>query len=176
MNQEKTIVELGSRIYTFYHKPFDSEVDMDSLTMIQYDNIVAEIITIPTLMNKVGILKAEAENAVSETKLALRVLEAERSEYYRKKLTTTDGTKQKAPTVGQVEDAVVMDEQVTSSKMNLFKVQKQAEIIDSLYWAVKSKEMKLNKISEGITPADFEKDIIEGSINGVIIKSLEKKF
>ena len=170
------LIELGERIYKFKHKPFDSEVDMDELTMIHYDNLLAEILTIPTLMNRVGILKAEADNAVREVKLGHRILEAKKGDHYRKVLTSRDGDKVKYPTVSQVEDAVSCDEEVQSSLRNLYKYTMQLEVIDSLYWAVKSKEMKLNRISEGITPQDFEKEILEGTINGVLIKSMKKKF
>jgi hypothetical protein len=176
MEKERSIVELGDKVYAFFHEPFNSEVDMDDLTMIHYHNIVGEIITIPTLMNRVGILKADADNAFRETKLAHKILEAERSEYYRKKLTTEVNSKVKLPTITQVEDAVIQDEQVMESQLGLFKMQKQAEQIDSLYWAVKSKEMKLNQLSQNLTPSDFESEIIEESINGVLIKLQEKKF
>ena len=76
MSVEKSVVEINNKIITFFHQPFDAEVDMDQLTMIHYYNLVGEIITIPTLMNRVGVLKAEADNAVRETKLAHKILEA----------------------------------------------------------------------------------------------------
>lgn len=173
---EKTILEVGERQYILSHQPFNAEIDMDDLTMIHYDNLIGEIITIPTLMNRVGQLKAEVDNAVRENNLQHRVLEAKKGEFYRNKLITNSGEKIKFPTVSQVEDAVVMDEEVISSKIQCYKVTKQSEVVDSLYWAVKSKEMKLNKISEGITPSDFEKELLEGHINGILIKKKEKSF
>lgn len=176
MNNEISIVELGNKIYSFKHEAFEAEVDMDALTMIHYHNIVGEIVTIANLLNKVGNLKAEAENAVREVKMAHRILEAEKGEYYRKRLTVDNNGKAKAPTQKAVEDAVVMNQEVRESELNLYRVMKQAEVVDSLYWAVKSKEMKLNNISNNIAPSDFEKDILEGSINGVMIKSQVKKF
>jgi len=176
MSVEKSVVEINNKIITFFHQPFDAEVDMDQLTMIHYYNLVGEIITIPTLMNRVGVLKAEADNAVRETKLAHKILEAEKAEYYRKKLTTDDGTKIKTPTVSQIEEAVVKDESVNKSQLNVFRIQKQAEVIDSLYWSIKAKEMKLNQISQNLSPSDFEKDILEESINGILIKVRPKTF
>jgi len=174
--KEKTVVEIGESVYVFYHTPFEAQVDMDDLTAIHYDNLLGDIITIPTLMNRVGILKADADNEVRTLKLYLNILEAKKSDYHRKKLTTDDGTKIKYPTVSQVENGVTQDQEVIDSKMKYYDACKQADIIDSLYWSVKSKEMKLNKVSEGITPTDFEKEILEGTVNGVLIKKMQKSF
>ena len=176
MQRETTIIELGKKVYTFVHTPFDAEVDRDDLTFIHYDNLMGEIITVPTLMNRVGILKAEADNALNQTKLAHRILEATKSEHYRKALIVKSQEKTKHPTVGAVEDAVILDEEVSSSKRNYYKVMKEAEIMDSLYWAVKAKQQKLNHISQSITPADFEKEVLEGTINGILIQSRNKAF
>jgi len=175
-NKEVSIVELNGKVLSFYHEPFNASVDMDSLTMIHYYNIVGEIITIANLMNRVGNLKAEADNAVREVKMNHRILEAKKSEHYRVSLTVDNNGKAKSPTVGAVDDAVVQNKEVRESQLNLFKVMKQAEVIDSLYWACKSKEMKLNQLSQNMSPSDFEKDILEESINGVLIKQQQKRF
>jgi hypothetical protein len=176
MIENVNVVELGNKIYSFHHIPFDAKVDMDSLTMIHYHNIVGEIITIATLMNRVGNLKADADNAVREVKMDHRILEAQKSEYYRKRLTAEVNGKAKAPTQKAVDDAVCVNQDVRDSELNLYRVMKQADIVDSLYWSVKSKEMKLNQISNNIAPSDFEKDILEESINGVMIKEMTKRF
>jgi len=174
--KDKSIVELNGKVYAFFHEPFNASVDMDNLTMIHYYNIVGEIITIANLMNRVGNIKAEADNEVRVVKMTHRILEAKKSEYYRKTLTVDSGGKSKAPTVSAIEDAVVQNQEVRESQLNLFRVMKQAEVMDSLYWACKSKEMKLNQLSQNMAPSDFEKDILEESINGVIIKQQQKKF
>src|SRR5690554_110459 len=174
MERDVHVIEYGDRIVSLYGKSFSTEVDMDELTTIHYDNLIGEILTISTLMNRVGILKANAENALNETKLGHKILEAKKSEELRRKLTKAgDG---KSPTVSQLENAVTLDEVVQESKMNYYTVVKQAAVVDSLYWAVKSKEMKLNHITQGITPEDFEKEILEGEINSVMIKISQKKF
>jgi len=176
MEREVNILEFGDKIYKFSHTPFDAEVDMDDLTWIHYDNLIGEIITIPTLMNRVGILQAEAQNAVSTVKLEHSILEAKKSEFYRVDLTTSDGTKFKYPTVSQLENAVSLDEKVSASKRNYFHVVKQANIVDSLYWAIKAKQQKIQHLSQSITPKEFEEGITEGTINGILIKKIEKKF
>jgi len=43
------------------------------------------------------------------------------------------------------------------------------EQIEALYDAAKSKSFKLNNLSRSITPEGFEKQLVEGRINGVLI-------
>jgi len=176
MEKQTHFIEVGKNIYHLKSTPFDPEIDMDDLTRIHYDNLVGEVLTIATLMNKVGLLKADVDNEYREQALKVKILEAERSEYYREGLSTNDGKKTKKPTIAEVDNAVITDPEVQSHKRQLFKSQKQSEQIDSLYWAVKSKEMKLNKFADNLTPDDFQGEILEGSINSVMIKRSEKKF
>lgn len=176
MSKQTHIIEVGKSIYHLKSTPFDPEFDLDELTKIHYDNLVGEILTIATLMNKVGILKADVDNEFREQALKVKILEAERSEYYRDGLSTNDGTKLKKPTIAEVENAVITDPEVQNQNRLLLKKQKYSEQIDALYWSVKSKEMKLNNFAGKITPEDFEDELLEGVINTVMIKKTKKNF
>jgi hypothetical protein len=76
----------------------------------------------------------------------------------------------------EIEEEVLMDEGVQLRHKKLLRLKKEAEYMDALYWAVKSKEMKLNRISDnmGFAPEDFEKSLVEGKYNGILIKAREK--
>lgn len=176
MAQEKVILERGDKIISLYYTPFDAEVDMDDLTAIQYWNLQGEILTIATLMNRVGVLQADANKAVREAKLAHRMLEAKKGEHFRRALITEVNNKTKLPTVAQIEDAVATDAEVHASELRYINLQRQQEVMDSLYWAVKSKEMKLGQMGANLTPDDLQKDLLESAVNGVMIKVSEKKF
>lgn len=174
--QEAEIIELRGRIVHLKWTPFDSEVDMDALTIINYSNLVGEVITIATLMNKVGTMKADAVNALSNAKLDLKILEARKANGYRISLITDVNGKTKLPTKDQVEDAVTLDEEVITRRRGYYDKMRQEEIIDSLYWSVKAKEKKLDNITMSIVPEDFENKLIAGSINSVMIKISRKAF
>ena len=58
--------------------------------------------------------------------------------------------------------------------MEVIRLQKQRDIINSLYWAVKSKDDKLNRLTDKIRPEEFEKEIVESEINGIIIRIQNK--
>ena len=131
---------------------------------------MAEILTFPVLMNRIGNLKSEIEEIFAETKLETEIKIAQLEEYYRKKLIGGDSQKQKSPTIAEVDTAVKIDPVYSNLKKRLIRVQREVATIDSLYWAAKSKDDKLNRLSDKIRPSEFEGEIVEDTINGVLIK------
>ena len=55
---------------------FSGRIDIDQLTSIDYGNLYGEAVTVSALLNKVGLLRAEAEQALAEKKLERDVCEA----------------------------------------------------------------------------------------------------
>ena len=53
-------------------------------------------------------------------------------------------------------------------KTNIF------DYINSIFWAVKDKSEKLNKLSLSIHPNDLPDSIIEGKVNDIMIKGTKK--
>ncbi len=49
--------------------------------------------------------------------------------------------------------------------MNLIEIESKRDKLDTLFWAVQSKDKKLNNLLPKIVPQDFEKELIEGKIN-----------
>lgn len=175
--KDSTIIPFKNKSVKLIFEQFEDVCDVDQLTQIDYNNLYAEIITIPALMNRVGMWKAEAENNYSVNKLDREIYKAQRAEHYRKELArTTYNSKNnkivKYPTKDQVDNGVVMDQGVQLREKKVLRLKKEAEYIDALYWAIKSKEMKLNRISEnmGFAPEDFEKELVEGKFNSITIK------
>lgn len=177
--KEKITIELKDRIVVLSLTPFDSDVDMDSFTQIQHHNIYAEIITISVALNRLGNMLSEVDELLSEAKLDFDIFYAKMIEKKRKELTFTiegpkGGTKIDKPTKDEVENAVVVTQDYKVKKLHLFKLQKNRDMINAWYWAMQSKSEKLNKLSEKLQPAEFEKDILEGKINGVMLKKVAK--
>jgi hypothetical protein len=86
------------------------------------------------------------------------------------------GHKLKYPTKDEVDDALIRDKRYKVKRDNLNRVLKEADIIDSLYWSAKSKDKKLDTMSAKLKPEDFEKEILEGTINSVLIRSHKNNF
>ncbi len=181
MAQETVKINFKDKIIELVFEEFESVIDVDLLTQIDYSNIYAEFVTIPALMNKVGIWKAESENDHADAKLARDIYCADRAENLRRELKTetTDykgNPKVKYPSQSEVENAVLLDTVVQNHYKKCIRLKKEADYMDSLYWAVKSKEMKLNKLIEGmkIHPEDFQSHLIEERWNGILIKAHKK--
>ena len=177
--KEKFTIELKDRIVILELLPFDTDVDMDEFTTIHYHNIMGEILTCSTAMNRIGNLLANYDEILAETKLDFDIFEAQMKEEKRKSLEFEDvdskGVKKyKKPSQDEVEVAVIRDPRYKVKKKNLIEKQKNRDIINSFYWAVKSKDEKLNRITEKLRPEDFAGEILEEKINGVLLKVRNK--
>lgn len=143
----------------------DLEIDTEEILSIDYANIVGELLTFPVMFNRVGILKAEIEYQFSAKKMETDIAISHLTQNTRAMLLAQGKMTEK-----QLEAAVETDIQYREIKMSLFEVKKQSDIIDSLYWSAKSKDKKLEVLSAKIKPEDYEKEIMEGSVNGIMIK------
>ena len=161
---------------------FDTDISADELTNIQYHNIIGEILTFPVIMNRVGNLKADMEQVVAEAKLDFQIFEAQEQEKQRKKLTFTTEpdskgkTKVEKPTKDEVENAVLISAEYKVRKKKLFEIQRNLGYVESLYWAARDKSIKLDTLSAKMKPEEFEKEILEGTINGVMILVRKKSI
>jgi len=178
--EELIKIPLGEKIISLKISNFDTDIDTDNITKIDFCNILGEILTFPVIMNRIGNLQAEVDSLVSEAKMELEIKSAELGEYYRKSLTkyTTvtgkDEKKVSLPTIAEVENSILLDPAYQNARKRYIRLQKEKQYIDSLYWSSKSKDDKLNKLSEKLRPEEFEKDILDGTINGIMIKMHEK--
>ena len=146
---------------------------------IDYHNIVGEMLTFPVVINRVGVLRAELQNVLSKKKFEVDIYRAKLSEMFRKGALTaetdTAGNKKiKNPTVAYIENKVLIDDGYQKKYKELINAQRNFDFLDSLYWSCNAKNSKIDKISSKLKPEDFEKDILEGEINHVIIKKHNK--
>lgn len=151
---------------------FDTDIDVDELTKIDYSNLFGEMVTSATLVNRVGILRAEFQNRLSEEKVNLDIYEANLRKTFRSNK-TIDGKK---ATVQEADDAILSDPIWQGRKKKLINIERDFNYIDALYWAVQSKDKKLSAITKQVTPTEFEQGIIEGVVNGIMVKKKKKGF
>ncbi len=156
------------------------EFDTEDILRIDYSNIIGELLTFPVIVNRVGILRADAENRVRSKKLEVDIYRADLSERFRKELSSikvdNSGTRKVVRPVNDAVNNTVEKDEGMRLKMNeLMRAERDFAYIDSFYWGVKSKDSKLKAIS-GHVPMDFESDIVCAAINGVNVKKSEKPF
>lgn len=169
---EKRIIQIDGNTYKLIFDNFDDDVDIDSLLKIDYSNLIGELVTFPVILNRFGILLAEAESQVAETKLNMDVYEAKTKERLRIELAEQNNGK--APTVEALNNAVVSNKAYQAMKRKYIEVVKTRDYINSIFWAVKDKSEKLNKLSLSIQPGDLSDSVIEGRVNNVLVKKTKK--
>ena len=168
---DKKIVKIGDKTYTLLIKAFDDEVEVDDLLQIDYSNLIGELVTFPVIVNRIGIMLAEAESAVSEKKLNLEVFEAKMKERLRTQLAETNG---KAPTVEALNNAVLQEPSYQSMRKGLINAQKTRDYLNSVFWSAKDKSNKLDRLSLTIQAGDIPEEVLEGRVNSVILRRSKK--
>lgn len=187
MSQEKVFVHIGKKVITLIFEDFDEQINVDDLTRIHYENLYGEAVTISALLNRIGLLKADVEEALELGKISLNVYEATCRKNFRREAAENAGKCKIKDIITEkddwiklteksIEDFVLLDRGWQIKKKNVAKRKKDLEYVDSLYWAIQSKDKKLNNLLPKSVPEDFAKEIIEGSINGIMLKITDKKY
>lgn len=160
------LVHLGGKPVTLHMRDFDDNVDTDILTSVDHSNLYGEAVTVSALLNHVGILKAQMESEVAEKKLDLDVYEAQFKQSARKSAVSS-GEK---VTENSLDEKVSCDQGIILKKKNLINAQLNLGIVDSLFWSVKSKDQKLNNLIKGVTPEELYNELIDCTINNIVVK------
>lgn len=155
----------------------DEEVDIDRFLTIDVSNLAAEIITAPAVLNKFGLLLADANETLSEKKLTLEILEAKVKEEIRngnnQKEEEDDeedpkGKKKLIPvkklTVDEVNSMLIQNKAYQIATRNFIKAQKEVEYISSVYWSLKDKSGKLDKMSMSLTTGDVLEQLVNSKL------------
>lgn len=159
---------------------FEDTVDIDKLTSIEYSNLYGEAVTVSALLNKVGLLRAEAEKKVAECKLEKEVYEAQTKKEWRREANRNGGKFTLALEDGEVEEiklsekaldeALLLDEDYQNLCIAYIDAQKNFSVLDALQWAVQDKSKKLNNLLKPVTPTEFLGELVEGKVNSFFIK------
>ena len=166
-------IPIGDKIIVLKQEEFDTDIDMDEITQIQYDNLYGEIVTVSALMNRIGILKAEVDNEYENYKLDCSIFE---SDLKRKFVSGKLVSGEKKPTEGQIEDYLNTHNDVIAKRKRLLSYKRNSDYVNSLYWAIQSKDRKLSVLMKGVVPEEFANAIIEGVVNTFMIKKFKQLY
>ncbi len=169
---QKKVIQVGEATYKLLFDDFDEDMDIDSLLKIDYSNIIGELVTFPVIVNRFGILLAEAESKVAEAKLNLEVFEAKTKERLRNELAEANGGKN--PTVEALNNALLMNKAYQSLRRQFIEIQKTRDYVNSIFWSAKDKTSKIEKLSLTVQNGDIPDSVIEGRVNNVLIKKTKK--
>lgn len=185
MDMGRVIVPFEDKTVVLTFGDFNDEVDIDKLTSIDYSNLYGEIVTVSALLNRIGILKSEAEANLSLKKLECDIYTANLSKGFRREANVNAGKftvrdDKSVFSIKLTEDslnmALAMDIVVQNKRKAIIEAQRSLSFIDSLYWGVQSKDKKLSVLMKGITPEEFFNELLEGEINSILIKKPRDKW
>lgn len=153
---------------------FEGTVDIDKLTSIDYSNLYGEAVTVSALLNKVGLLRAEAERAVSEKKLEKEVYEADMKKGWRREANRNGGKftiedEEIKLSEKALDEALLLDEDYQKLCLEYIEAQKNFSVLDALQWSVQDKSKKLNNLLKPVTPQEFLSELVEGKVNSFLI-------
>lgn len=173
MEENLIKIPVGNKIIVLKYFDFDTDVDLDAVTKIDYSNLYGEIVTISSLLNRIGILKADVENIYNDFKLELEIFESQkRKQIVRENLAIGN----KKPSEASLADELTVDKEVIAMRKRLNELQRDLNYIEAVYWAIQSKDKKLSVLMKGVTPEEFAEGIVEGVVNTFYVKKFDQKL
>lgn len=171
------LIEIGTKNIVLNSPDRDESIDLDSITTIDYSNLYGEAVTISALLNKVGSWKAEYDKKVKEAKLCCDIYVSKFKKDIRRqaasnggRITTEDGDVKL--TEKGLDDLILLDSEYQNMQLELIELESKRDKLDVLWWAIKSKDQKLNNLLPKIVPTDFVNEIVEGKVNSFLIKKI----
>ena len=166
------VCNLGDKVIKFKIGEFDNELDIDKLLKIDYNNVIAEILTFPVMVNRFGALAADMSNIYHEKKIDLSIFEAKEREKIRQEL-SDEGEK---ITIGVVDDRLMKSVKYRAKKKLVYKAEKEKEYLYSIYFAAKDKSTKLDKLSMSLRRDDFDELTVQRQMNNINYRIQEGKI
>lgn len=169
-------IPIGDKVAVMNFSNWDlDDIDIDDLMKIDYSNLTGELLTISVIVNKVGLLRAQAEEAMNVAKMQLNITSAQIQSEKRSALTVRTGDKLKGPTKDEVENAMYLDKRYKASNLAYINAQKGFAYMDALYVATRDKSRKVeNLFNRLVVPEDEEMNLVEKTVNGIKIKIHKK--
>ena len=162
----KIMVEIGTKTVVLVSPDKDEEIELDDVTTINYSNLYGEAVTVSGLLNKVGLMKVEYEKKAKEEKLFCDVFAANLRKKLRREAATNggritiDGESFKLTEKG-LEDAILLNEQYQKNLMNLIEIESKRDKLDTLFWAVQSKDKKLTICCQRLYRKTLKKSLLK---------------
>ena len=172
-------IHIGDTPITLIHDSFDGAVNVDDLTRIDTSNLYGEHVTMSAVANRIGMMKSELAGRMSKARLDEKVFEKKFKARVRKEAANNggyykmivDGEEVKVKvSETYIKTCFEDDPEWIKIKESFIKYEKQWGMLESLHWSCQDKCRKLNGLVGGTTPEDYVSAMIEGKINGVLIK------
>ena len=154
---------------------FENEVELLKMLSLEPQNFKEDFLTIDTLVNFFGTQYIQKEN---EYKLCKIQLEVKRGELYNKLKVSLISSKtnakgevvDKLPTEEDIKSNIMIDKEYFEHSKKIIDLECEKNILENIFWCLKSKSEKLNIVCSNIQPEDFVSDVIENKMQKVKAK------
>lgn len=178
--EEKKEFIFRDKVVILKTSDFEGEVNIDDILKVDYGNIIGELLTFPLILNRLGLLLSEVERAkkMSEFEVSLEKNTLEESKARIEQLAFIELKKTiTSPTISQINGAILQREdykealkKYNDKRKDLIDVEKDYEDVKTLYWSAKGKLDIITKMTDKMSPHEFEGELVSSSINNIIIK------
>lgn len=152
MEETKRVIKISEQLSLVLKTTlFEDDIDMDRLTRIDVTNIPAEIITMPVVLNKCGIVLADVTEKFNLAKLDVEITENQlKDKFYTEAVTVGEKLSEDKCNV-KVRNSTIWK----VKKKQFISRQKDMEYVNSLYWALKTKNDKIDSMAKMVSPEDI---------------------
>ena len=175
MKKEIKVEVARGEFVTLVTEGLSGTIDVDDMLTVHDENIVGELMTISVLLNKVGLLKSEAEGLSKTAKFRKEIYVSEFKSKLRSEASANanhfkiDGERIKL-SEKSLEEVLLLDKEYQSKMEHQIKSEKVLEDLSVLYWSVSEKSKKIDALSKKIVPEEFEESLVYGVVNTINIK------
>lgn len=148
-----------------------NDIDVDKILKIDFFNLISEIVTFPSILNKLGILLGQVENSLREAEIDYKIWKAKEQERIRNRWDNDVNKKVVRGykyTKDEVYDNLCTSPVYKAKKNRLSRLQKEKDYVSSIYWSAKAKSDQLSKLS--LTLGEIDSSDLPKEFNGVRIK------
>lgn len=165
MSNVTTIKLNNGNILNIKFKGLPETFDVDRIVRIDYNNLEAEIITTPLVMNSVGFILAECANEVRLAELELKKSKAKMAEDAREEIKNEKNGK--PATNDEVTEYIRRQVKYDILNRKVSSAMKKNDIINSIYWSIKAKQEILQNVSKSLNFGDFQDSLINMTIREI---------
>lgn len=168
------LIEEGDKTIVLHSPDRDEDIELEEVTTINYSNLYGEAVTISALINKVGMWKAEYEKKAKEAKLYCDIFVSQLKKKYRREAlrnhgqVTVDGEAVKLTEKG-LDEIILLNEEYQKAALEQIEFESKRDKLESLFWAIRSKDQKLNNLLPKVVPKEFFQELVEGKVNSFLI-------
>lgn len=167
-------IPMGDQVLKISVNQFDedSELDIEQLLKIDYSRLKAESVTFPVVLNRLGLMLADAENKLKNAQLDFEIWEAGFKSDIREDLLARK--KEEKMTDEDIKarmySALYANATFKVKKKQILKAEHDKTVLSAFFWNAKDKSEKINVLLDKAQPDDIQLEELGNSINGINFK------